>query len=1065
MAWRAASGAVSAAASRRAIAVARSPRRQLSRPASRRRRAHRRRWRSRPPGGRAREARRGGAIAGEPQQIAEVRGDERIGRVVLREGLEVGDRGGLVAGCAGAERAHDAEAPAERRVFDARGELLERGARARRIDVRGGESVEHAPQPRALRQLAERRGRLGGAGVVALSEADARELDPEERQLRSGVLCAAARVAARAIRAGARVLDERARRVFVPRVIRAEARERAPEPRDGLLRHPAGGGLAERLPRARRAVGARRPDVRGEEERAALRLPGGAVTGELLELGREARAVAATLEDVDLERARRRGRGIAFGRARERLERARDVALARGVLGDPHGQRRRDAAVGLAHAAPLRELGRERGVARELRESEAGGERDALDGRRRVARPLAVRGRLVARCVLRRRVGEDGERAVEQLRGPAELARDAPCVGGAEEQVDDVLDAAAVSRDAARVARVGVVHRGEDHVRARLERLGERAAPRSRVVRARQPRIRHDDPLGRRGCLEARAPALVARADEDLERPVHVAAARGEPSDVDEQEPAPGRIVGELGAPGEGLLALGGVAELRRDHLEREPRGPEVGGDRPGLRGFARQTARAFEVVLDALDEERALRERARALFGRRRRRDEPFDELAEVGERAPSFEQPDEALERLAEAGVGVVRGQVVARGARLVAAALLDLGRFVEQARLARLVGGRRDLGAQAADRGRDGLDGLDRRRRELGRAAARERGRRACVRRVERRDRRGAVLPSLRGCVGRVVVRGGRVVAVHGGVAPSAEQRRRPRRIGGVAPSAEQRRRPRRTGGGVPRGRVAGGRSVIAVARVIVDERVVIDERVVVQLVGHERAVRACSERIAGGRDVADGRDVDRDVPGGGDIADGRDVDRDVPGGGDVDRDVPGGRGVAGGGDVGRDLVTVDRREIAVVDRHDPGARDLFPGRSDVVGPRRPVMVLGFLRVFRHFAGVEHTPHRPSGVRHSSPNAAFLRSRPRARSARAERGRGPQRRPFGRGARMHERAGDRPLARRVEDRVSARRSGASVSTRWPARARRKRMRAGVTAPRWTARIELREARSASR
>ena len=70
---------------------------------------------------------------------------------------------------------------------------------------------------------------------------------------------------------------------------------------------------------------------------------------------------------------------------------------------------------------------------------------------------------------------------------------------------------------------------------------------------------------------------------------------------------------------------------------------------------------------------------------------------------------------------------------------------------------------------------------------------------------------------------------------------------------------------------------------------------------------------------------------------------------------------------------------RREISLADGIVVSGlrRGLFlPGRGAVVGLRRPVVVLGFLRLFRHFAARNHTPPGRPGVPHSSRKAAFLR-----------------------------------------------------------------------------------------
>ena len=255
-----------------------------------------------------------------------------------------------------------------------------------------------------------------------------------------------------------------------------------------------------------------------------------------------------------------------------------------------------------------------------------------------------------------------------------------------------------------------------DHLGVRFERLGVEARACPRVVGSGKARLGACDALDRRDRPPGRGLADVARLGRDLDRAVDLARGGRERGHVDEQEAAPCRIDRELGAPCKGLLAERRVAELRGDELEREPCGAEIARDGAGLGRLACRSARALEILLDVLGEDRALGERARALLRRDGRGDERLDQLAEVRERTTSLEQTHEALERLAEARVGVVRREVVARGAGLVAAALLDLAGLVEEARLACAVARCVDLGTEPADGGGDRLDRLDGGRREL-------------------------------------------------------------------------------------------------------------------------------------------------------------------------------------------------------------------------------------------------------------------------------------------------------------------------------------------------------------
>ena len=53
--------------------------------------------------------------------------------------------------------------------------------------------------------------------------------------------------------------------------------------------------------------------------------------------------------------------------------------------------------------------------------------------------------------------------------------------------------------------------------------------------------------------------------------------------------------------------------------------------------------------------------------------------------------------------------------------------------------------------------------------------------------------------------------------------------------------------------------------------------------------------------------------------------------------------------------------ERRSIDLFDNVDvvDGFSVVLPDRSDVGGPKRPVLALRFLRLFGHFAGQNHTP----------------------------------------------------------------------------------------------------------
>src|SRR5262249_48640562 len=133
---------------------------------------------------------------------------------------------------------------------------------------------------------------------------------------------------------------------------------------------------------------------------------------------------------------------------------------------------------------------------------------------------------------------------------------------------------------------------------------------------------------------------------------------------------------------------------------EHQPGLRGLGLRRRDLGGLERRALRAGE-ILRLIFEVRGLREeRARALVRVLRRAMERVDDLAEVLPPAPALEQTHERFERLAEARIAVVRGEVVLRGAGLVARALLDLAYLAEQPSLARLVGRGRNFEAKLGD-----------------------------------------------------------------------------------------------------------------------------------------------------------------------------------------------------------------------------------------------------------------------------------------------------------------------------------------------------------------------------
>jgi len=236
----------------------------------------------------------------------------------------------------------------------------------------------------------------------------------------------------------------------------------------------------------------------------------------------------------------------------------------------------------------------------------------------------------------------------------------------------------------------------------RLGRAG-RAGP-LRMKRARASSLRSPRPLG------ACAPLRPARWPGQRHR------RRLRPRGVEQEEPAPRGIPGHAPALEESLGPEGRFLELASSTSSVSHASDFSGPSAPVSKTSRRMSFPRRRRWRWRPPRRRLHQERARLLLRRLGGPHEGVDELAEVSERAAPLEEPDEPFERLAEQRIGVERGQVIARGARLVAGALLELTDLAEQPRLAGFLARVGELRPELGDRTFDSLLARGGRRRRL-------------------------------------------------------------------------------------------------------------------------------------------------------------------------------------------------------------------------------------------------------------------------------------------------------------------------------------------------------------
>ena len=202
-----------------------------------------------------------------------------------------------------------------------------------------------------------------------------------------------------------------------------------------------------------------------------------------------------------------------------------------------------------------------------------------------------------------------------------------------------MVQVAGPARYSERVAPLPVGERLADQDPLRLEHRGVALGASRRVFGARSPRLPPDQARGCHSRLEGRASSQYLCLTEQRESRAYLARVRDELPEVDEQEPAPRRVVRVAGTLGERLSAELPFAELARDDLEREPRQRRLGARGGRLRREEADVTGGSEVVRDVRRERRLHQQRARSLFGPLRRLDERVDHSPEVAERASPLE------------------------------------------------------------------------------------------------------------------------------------------------------------------------------------------------------------------------------------------------------------------------------------------------------------------------------------------------------------------------------------------------------------------------------------------
>src|SRR5580658_7705061 len=186
--------------------------------------------------------------------------------------------------------------------------------------------------------------------------------------------------------------------------------------------------------------------------------------------------------------------------------------------------------------------------------------------------------------------------------------------------------------------------------------------------------------------LVARGSAEFLCVLEEEERTIDVAAGRQESRAVQKEESAPRRVARRLAAFEQRFGPKTRVGELAGDRLQRKPCQSSFGPFAAGRQSLLYRRLGGLNVTAGVFLERGLHQQGTRLLLRGFRRADERVNELAEVPQGTPPFEESDESFERFTKLRVGVERGEIVARCSGLVPGALFDLADLAEQAGLPR-------------------------------------------------------------------------------------------------------------------------------------------------------------------------------------------------------------------------------------------------------------------------------------------------------------------------------------------------------------------------------------------
>ena len=312
-------------------------------------------------------------------------------------------------------------------------------------------------------------------------------------------------------------------------------------------------------------------------------------------------------------------------------------------------------------------------------------------------------------AVLGSRRADNRERAIERRRRTIELAEEPPRLRGALPGVDHARGPPNPAWNAQGVPPSAVAEGLLDQLRDVLQSARVNIGPRAGVVRVGDAGAFADEDLEVRGRRPGRLRFERSCLLEQRQGAVDISGFGAHPTEIQQQQGAPGRLGRVLHALAEGFFPRGRVAGPSRQDLEGKP------GARLLRRRCSLDLGRRASALLgltwvgrDVREVRRSHQQGADFFVVSGGPRNEGIHEAPQVAQATTLLEEPDEPLQRLVERRVCAVGGKVVARRRRLLPDALLRVAHLRQQPSLPCRIGRRKKFGAEAPHRlGESGLN----------------------------------------------------------------------------------------------------------------------------------------------------------------------------------------------------------------------------------------------------------------------------------------------------------------------------------------------------------------------